>query len=112
MRADTPYQARCARLERCAPPRAEWRARSCGDVAATLKALGVSAQGVRRVLGQMAVCTEHEQPAALSDLCDGFRIGVAHVEAVARFNGRPIGVCGRFAVLVWPKRESEMAAQR
>ncbi|MBI1200354.1 MAG: hypothetical protein GC203_21045 [Phenylobacterium sp.] len=108
MHGPTPYQLRCARLEASAPPWTGWQARSCGDAAATLRALGVAADGSRRLLDQMAAWRSDAQPAALSDLCDDFRIGVMPVDEAGRFSGRPIGVCGRFAILVWPKTEADM----
>jgi hypothetical protein len=112
MRQRPDYAARCARLDAAAPPHAGWRARACGDVAATLRTLGAPPEAFQRVLDLMAAWRPDRQPAALADLCDEFRVGVAPVGAADRFSGRPIGVCGGFAVLVWPKTESEWAARR
>ncbi|MBI1198512.1 MAG: hypothetical protein GC203_11675 [Phenylobacterium sp.] len=106
------YSARCARLEAAAPPRDAWRARGCGDVARTLRALGVPRAAFLRVLDLAAAWRADDRPAALADLCDDYRVGVAPVEAAHRFSGRPIGVCGDFAVLVWPKTEGDTARRR
>lgn len=107
MRRLKTYAERAAWLEACAPPRAGWAARSCSDVRRTLHALGTGPEGLRRVLDFLAAWPEEGQPPALCDVCEGFRVGASPLGEADRFSGRPIGVCGRFAILVWPKTESD-----
>lgn len=99
------YDARVRRLDELA--QGDWTRLGAGDIAAVLEGLGVGPDDFERVLRHAAAITGSDQPAALTDACDGYRVGATLLEYVTRFSGRPIGVYVRWAILVWPKLHSE-----
>lgn len=69
------------------------------DVAFTLEALGCSPDGFARVLGLVDHLQPGYQPAGLSDVALGYRIGV--VTDLPRSSGEPLGIYAGAVVVAW-----------
>lgn len=108
--ARTDYAGRVAHLRALHDTRLDWRAFSVGDLAFTLEGLQVGLDDFVRVLRQADAAAPGHSPAALTDVCAGYRIGAVRLEEVSRFSGTPVGAYGVCAILVWPKTESDLRA--
>lgn len=102
------YASRSAWLADWSAGRAEWEGCHAGDVAFVLEALGVSPEDFERVLAQADAVRGICAPAALTDACSDYRIGLAHATEVSRYSGHPIGRYRDCVVLVWAKTEDQL----
>lgn len=80
-------------------PREGWKKRGPMDVAFTLEALGCSPDGFARVLSLVDQLEPGYQPAGLSDVAHGYRIGI--VADPSRTSGEPLGVYLGAVVVAW-----------
>ncbi|WP_293681626.1 hypothetical protein [uncultured Phenylobacterium sp.] len=93
------FERRDQRMQDWIGPRTDWAARGAMDVAFTLEALGATPDGFVRVLGLAGQMRSSYIPAGLSDVADGYRIGVA--ADPSRTSGEPLGVYEGAVIVAW-----------
>ncbi len=69
------------------------------DIAFTLEGLGCSPEGFARVLSLVGQLQPSYQPAGLSDVAHGYRIGI--VADPSRSSGEPLGVYLGAVIVAW-----------
>jgi hypothetical protein len=79
-------------------PRNAWSTLGPLDVAFTLEALGATPDGFARVLRLVGEMRANYAPAGLSDVAQGYRIGVADPGSSS---GEPLGLYRGVAIVAW-----------
>lgn len=80
-------------------PRSDWPSRGPPEIALILDALGAAPDGFARVLDLADEMGPGHTPAGLSDVAQGYRIGVT--DPASRSSGYPLGIYKGVLIVAW-----------